>query len=153
MIEHLELLRRHGAWADARLLAALKAAPEPPSGVLRELAHVRGAQATWLARIAGEEPLLPIWPELTLAELEEVGAVLDEKARLLHAGLDAAGLEQVVRYVNSRGEAFATPLHDVLLHVALHGQYHRGKANAGLRAAGLEPVAVDYIAWSRLGRP
>jgi len=89
MIEHLDLLRRHGVWADARMLAALKAASEPPAGVLRELAHVRGAQATWLARIAGEEPLLAIWPDLTVAELEEVGAVLDEKARELHTGLGA----------------------------------------------------------------
>ena len=153
MIEHLDLLRRHSAWADARLLAALRAAPVPPPVVLRELAHVRGAQANWLARIAGEEPLLAIWPDLTVDELAEVGAVLDDQARVLHEGLVDADAERVVSYRNSRGEAFETPLGDVLLHLALHGQYHRGKANAGLRAAGLEPVAVDYIAWSRLGRP
>lgn len=46
MIEYLDSLRRHGVWADARLLQAVKAAPNPPADVLRELAHVRGAQAT-----------------------------------------------------------------------------------------------------------
>lgn len=153
MIERLDLLRRHGAWSDARMLAALKAAPSPPEGALRELAHVRGAQATWLARIAGAEPSLAIWPELSVSELEEVGEVLDASSRELHAGLSPRDLDAAVRYSNSRGEAFETPLVDVLVHVALHGQYHRGKANAGLRAAGAEPAAVDYIAWIRLGRP
>jgi uncharacterized damage-inducible protein DinB len=153
MIERLDLLRRHGAWADARLLAALEAAPTPPKGVLRELAHVRGAQATWLARIAGGEPSLAIWPELSVGELGRVGRELDGSWHELHAGLNEADLDRAVRYANSRGERFETPLVDVLLHVALHGQYHRGKANAGLRAAGVEPASVDYIAWSRLGRP
>lgn len=153
MIERLELLRRHGAWSDARMLAALKAAPCPPEVALRELAHVRGAQATWLARIAGVEPSLAIWPDLAVSELQAVGEELDAASRDLHAGLTPADLDTAVRYRNSRGEPFETPLIDVLLHVALHGQYHRGKANAGLRAAGAEPVAVDYIAWSRLGRP
>ena len=91
MIERLDLLRRHGAWSDARMLAALKAAPSPPEEALRELAHVRGAQATWLARIAGAEPSLAIWPELSVSELEEVGEVLDASSRELHAGLCFAG--------------------------------------------------------------
>ena len=29
LIDHLDRLRRHSAWADARLLAALEAAPPP----------------------------------------------------------------------------------------------------------------------------
>ncbi len=154
MIEHLELLRRHSAWADARLLTALKAAAASfPAGALREQAHVRGAQATWLARIAAEEPMLEIWPELTIDELEDVGKALDAKSFQVHFQLGPDDMTKVVRYRNSRGEPFETPLVDVLLHLSLHGQYHRGKANAGLRAVGAEPVAVDYILWSRLGRP
>lgn len=154
MIEHLDLLRRHAAWADARMLLALKAAAASfPAAALREQAHVRGAQATWLARIAGEEPILDIWPDLTVDELDEVGQVLDASSFELHARLGPEDVSRAVRYRNSRGEPFETPLSDVLYHLALHGQYHRGKVNAGLRSVGAEPVAVDYIAWSRLGRP
>ncbi len=153
MIERLDLLRRHAAWSDARMLSALRAAPVPPADVLRELAHVRGAQATWLARIAGVRPSLAIWPDLSLRQLEEVGEELDASSRELHAGFRPHDLDTLVDYTNSRGERFETPLVDVLVHVALHGQYHRGKANVGLRAAGAEPVAVDYIVWSRLGCP
>ena len=35
------------------------------------------------------------------------------------------------------------------LHLLLHGQYHRGKANAAVCDAGATPVGVDYIAWHR----
>lgn len=153
MLEHLDLLRRHGAWADARLLAALKAEPSAPEGVVRELAHIRGAQATWLARVGGKESSLAIWPDLTVRDIEGVGQALDAASQELHAGLGPGDVDGAVKYHNSRGEAFETPLLDVLVHVALHGQYHRGKVNAGLRAAGAEPVAVDYIAWCRWGRP
>lgn len=53
-----------------------------------------------------------------------------------------------VSYRNVAGEPFATPLGDILLHVMLHAQYHRGKANAALRVAG-RAAAVDYILWHR----
>jgi len=38
---------------------------------------------------------------------------------------------------------------DILLHVAMHGQYHRGQINQLLRGAGLEPISVDYIVFVR----
>ncbi len=153
MTEHLDLLRRHGVWADARMLTALRSATQVPPAALREQAHVRGTQATWLARVKGEQPLLEIWPDLTLDGLEEAGQVLDRMLHDLHSGLGRDDIGRVVSYHNSSGGPFETPLADILLHLALHGQYHRGKANAALRAAGVEPVAVDYIVWSRLGRP
>jgi uncharacterized damage-inducible protein DinB len=38
---------------------------------------------------------------------------------------------------------------DVLLHVALHGSYHRGQIAAAVRAAGGEPVNTDFVTWTR----
>ena len=37
----------------------------------------------------------------------------------------------------------------MLLQVALHGQYHRGKINLMLRQAGLPPTPTDYISFAR----
>lgn len=42
---------------------------------------------------------------------------------------------------------------ETALQVALHSMYHRGQANARLRAAGVEPPLVDYIVWLWLDRP
>ena len=51
--------------------------------------------------------------------------------------------------MNSAGQSFETPVSDMLLQVALHGQYHRGKINLLLRQAHLPPTPTDYIAFAR----
>lgn len=148
-VEHLRSLYTHGEWADQRLLRAARGAATPVPEALRELAHVRGSQEVWLARIERRVPTLPVWPELTLAELELAGASVDAAWRLRLADLDAEALHRQVEYTSSTGRAFITPLGEILLHLMTHGQYHRGKANAALRTAGAEAAGVDYILWHR----
>ena len=63
LLKHLESLRAHGEWADAHLLRAVEHAAPDVAEVIRELAHVRGAQDTWLARIQRRDPTIPVWPE------------------------------------------------------------------------------------------
>ena len=149
MIEQLRRMGAHGTWADARLLAAAEAAAGDITDVLRELAHVRGAQETWLARIEGRPATLPVWPSLTLSELARVGPPLDAQLDRTLSALTPSGLEAQVSYVTGAGQTFRTPLADILLHLLLHGQYHRGKANAALRAIDAAAVGGDYIAWQR----
>lgn len=150
--QYLLRLYHHGAWADARLVGAVRMAPRRATEALRELAHVRGSQETWLARVLDRAPRLAIWPDLDLPALERVGPPLDDALLDLVRGADEASLARVVVYRNRSGEQ-RTPLSDILFHLAMHGQYHRGKANAALRAAGAEPVNVDVITWSRAGSP
>lgn len=152
-LRHLEQLQRHGAWADARLLSAVRSAHSAVPVALRELAHVRGAQETWLARIEGRQPSLAVWPELSADDLERVGPELDRAWRELTTNLTPAALERVITYENSRGDPFESTLADIVLTISVHGHYHRGKVNVALRAAGAEPVLVDYLAWRRLGSP
>lgn len=149
MINHLVRLVAHSGWADARLMDAAQRATGDTAAVLRELAHVRGAQETWLARIDGRAATLPVWPTMTIEELARIGAGLDQQLRRLVTALTPAALEREVVYATTTGRTFRTPLADILLQVLTHGQYHRGKANAALRAMGAEVVAVDYIAWQR----
>lgn len=149
LLHHLEALHQHGVWADARFLEALRAAGAPPASVLRELAHVRGAQEAWHSRIQHRDPTLAVWPDLSLAELAVEGAKVDANYRVLFTALSPATLDQPISYTNSAGLPFTTEIVQILLHVFTHGQYHRGKANVALRAAGVEPVGVDYIAFLR----
>jgi len=58
-------------------------------------------------------------------------------------------LIKIISYKNSSGRAFQNSVRDVLMHVALHGQYHRGQINLQLRANGMEPVNVDFITFVR----
>ena len=142
-------LWEHCRWADRQILAALTELPEVPAPVLRELNHLLGADEVWLARLNQRTSRAPVWPELTLSE---VGALADA----VHGGfeeylgsLDDSRLTALVPYQNSAGLAFETPINEILLHVALHAQYHRGKINALLRLAGQAPVPTDFITFSR----
>lgn len=146
-------LQRHSTWADARLLNALRDAAASVPEAVRELAHVRGSQETWLARIEGRRPSLEVWPELSLDELDRVGSELDRAWLDLVSGLDSDALDRVIAYENNSGVSTESVVSDILLAVIVHSQYHRGKVNVALRVAGAEPVLVDYMAWRRLGSP
>lgn len=148
MIPYLQHLATHSAWADARLLDAVTRTSGDRTAVLRELGHIRGAQAVWLSRLDGTAPLLPVWPTLTVDELARHGATLDAAWRQVVDALTPDVIEQYVSYRNLAGAERRTKLGDILVHLFTHGQMHRGKANAALRVMGAEPVSVDYIAWA-----
>jgi uncharacterized damage-inducible protein DinB len=112
-------------------------------------AHVLGAELIWLDRIEGQEQSVAVWPPANLDEC----LVLSLRSRRRYAAfldtLHPRDCSRSVSYCNSAGRAFKTPLVDILLHVALHGSYHRGQISMLLRDAGSEPRATDYIAFVR----
>lgn len=133
----------------------------PPAGdaaaaAVREMAHVLGAEEVWLARLQRRQRQAPVWPDLEPHVPDDRAAGL---ARLMDDGharlrsfvesLDETDLTRTVEYTNSAGRAFTNTVGEILVHVALHGQYHRGKVNLMLRRGGLEPAPADYIAMVR----
>ena len=150
MLTDLKQLLDHASSADREVLRALGAHPvRVPPEALREMAHIIGAQEVWLARLEGRVPRLAVWPELTLSdiepELERVHASLSQYL----ASREEASLSDVISYTNSAGRSFRDKASDILLHVFLHSQYHRGRINLLLRQAGLDPAHADFIAFVR----
>jgi uncharacterized damage-inducible protein DinB len=141
-------LREHAAWADEALMGALRAAPEA-AGARRELAHVLGAEANWLARLEARRADIAIWPELDDDALDALRRTVRRDFDAYLGRLDERDLDASVTYRNSAGASFTNSVGDVLLHVAMHGQYHRGKVNAMLRAADASPAPVDFIGFVR----
>ncbi|HEY0995581.1 MAG TPA: DinB family protein [Gemmatimonadaceae bacterium] len=139
----------HAAWTDVALLSALESVAEPPAQALREYAHVLGAEETWLSRLQGRASRAAVWPELTRAGAAQLGRELRAGYEAHLASLTDEALDLAVTYTNSAGRTFSTPAGDILLHVVLHGQYHRGKVNLLLRQAGMEPAPVDFIGFVR----
>jgi uncharacterized damage-inducible protein DinB len=148
-VTYLRRLADHLAWADGQVCAALRAAPRADPGWLELYAHVVAAEHLWLRRIAGRAAEVAVWPALDLdgcarlgeANVRELGALLDTLA--------PADLGRGVAYVNSAGQSFENTVEDILLHVALHGAYHRGQIAAAMRRGGAEPAPTDYIAFIR----
>lgn len=137
-------------WANERILAHLRT-QEPNEQALRLFAHILHAEQVWLTRLLGQDSShIALWPD---ADLSDCSRRVEENHQNFSAYLatleDDGSLEKVITYKNQTGASYSTSVHDILTHVALHGQYHRGQINAMLRAAGAEPINVDYITYVR----
>ncbi len=149
---YLERLLAHTAWANGRVLDCLRAAPTPERRALRLFSHLLTAEQIYLARMRGQDPWpQDFWPELSLAECAALITENRTGYAAFFATLTEEGLRTRVRYRNSQGLEFRTPIEDMLMHVALHSVYHRGQISAALRVAGEEPVNTDFITFVREG--
>lgn len=92
---------------------------------------------------------MAVWPQLSLDACAELAAATHAGFAALMEGLNTAGMEREIPYTNSAGSSFRTRVSDILMHVALHGCYHRGQVALLLRLAGHEPQPTDYIAFAR----
>lgn len=148
MIQRLKRLVDHLGWANRRALKAVRNSSDPEAR--RLLSHVLAAERVWLARIeTGDSSELEIWPELSLSECADLLERNIADLRRLLAGRSEADLKRRIGYRNSKGEPFETPLEEILLHLLLHGTYHRGQIALRLRDAGDEPVNTDFVTFVR----
>ncbi|MGQ0713544.1 MAG: DinB family protein [Gemmatimonadaceae bacterium] len=147
-MNHVRALLDHMAWADERILESLRR-PGIPGRALQLYAHVLGAEHVWLARLEQRPAGMAVWPELTLDECESVARENARGFRACIGRLTADDLPRTVHYRNSAGREFDSGIEEILLHVALHGAYHRGQVTLLVRDAGAEPAPTDYIAMVR----
>jgi RimJ/RimL family protein N-acetyltransferase/uncharacterized damage-inducible protein DinB len=147
-LRHFITLLGHMAWADARCRRALEGAPPEPRA-FRLLAHILDAEHVWIARLRGQPPEVSTWAELDLTACGDLARRNETELREFIFSLAPSDLRRLVRYRNSAGLDFSSTVEDILLHLFLHGTYHRGQVALLLRAAGGEPAATDYIAFAR----
>lgn len=148
LLDHIRRLWSHRDWADEVLSAEIDAVAGDPR-TWREYTHVLAAEETWLARLEGRAASVGVWPDLDRSELEDLRSDVGVAYRRYLAILEPDDLQREVDYTNSAGDEFRNTVLDILTHVALHGQYHRGKINLMLRVGGSDPVPFDYIGWVR----
>jgi len=148
-VQHLTKLVAHLAWADDRVLAALRSATAPDPSCLALFAHVLAAEHVWLARLKGDAPQHPVWPTLTLEACAGLVQANQRELTTYIGRLSAAELPRGITYTNSAGQQFTSSIEDILLHVSLHGMYHRGQIAWALRRGGGVPMPTDYIAFVR----
>jgi len=139
----------HLVWADDRVRDALRACSAPPPRAVELYAHILGAEEVWLSRLAGSTSRLAVWPAVALGDLEAAARDAQRGWRDFLQGLASPDLHREVAYVNSAGQAFSSRVLDIILHVCLHGAYHRGQIALLLRGIGAAPAPTDYIAFVR----
>jgi uncharacterized damage-inducible protein DinB len=147
----IQRLFDHVFWADARVLDRLRADDAGAVGV-GLFSHLLAAEQVWLARIRGEDSArISIWPDLTIQECSTLATELREGYQGLLADSWPGGTDRLVTYRNSTGREFSSSVGDILMHVALHGSYHRGQIAARMRDEGIDPINSDFITFAREG--
>ena len=127
MFQHLD-------WANLRILEALKAIGDRNHQTKRLFSHLLLAEEVWFNRLEGlDSNPQAIWTELTIEECSNLVMKNQQSFSGLLSGLSETTMEDVIVYKNSTGQEFSTSVGDILTHVALHGQYHRGQINRLLR--------------------
>jgi len=149
MFNHIKKLFAHLFWADARVVESFRALTDPGAKAIEIFAHVLGAEHIWLARLKQEPPSVPVWPELSVEQCGALALVNQLGYNEFIDSLDSDDLGREISYANSAGLAFRSTVEDVLLHVALHGGYHRGQVALLVRSSGNAPAGTDYIAFVR----
>lgn len=149
-METIQSMFKHVHWANLRILDTLKDSDEENKQAKNLFSHILHAENVWLTRIKGADSShLPIWAEVSLDSCAEMVDHNNHNFTEYLSNLSNSELDQILIYKNSKGDEFQNSMRDILTHVALHGQYHRGQINQLLRGAGLEPISVDYITFRR----
>lgn len=141
----------YDAWANQEVLASLRGTPQPPARSLKFIAHILASQRLWLERLEEKAQTLPVWPEFTLEQCENLAVDQSELWKHYLKASSEAGLAKSVGYRNSKGETWKSRKDDILMHVITHSAYHRGQIAADMRTAGLTPAYTDFIHSVRQG--
>ena len=149
MTSQLARLFAHLGWADQAVVAALRQTPTPAQDWLELFGHVLGSEHVWLARIEGREPQVPVWPTLTIDECASLAQVNHQGYLEMLERVDPSRLGAMIHYRNSAGREFGSTIEDILLHVCMHGSYHRGQIARAMRQGGAVPAPTDYIGYVR----
>ena len=143
----LQRLLAYDAWANREALASMRSAGQRERAA-KLLAHIIAGNWLWLSRMRREKSPMDVWPELSLEQCAaEISKLEDDWQKFLRT----ADLSAQSSYQNSKGEKFSSRQADILMHVVMHGAYHRGQIAAAIRAAGSEPAYTDFIHCIRQG--
>jgi uncharacterized damage-inducible protein DinB len=151
-------LYAYNDWVNDRLLALAERLPAERTrerfeasfdSIQGTFAHILGAEIIWLSRWRGISPT-KLQGGDDFADLAAIRARWQEQRREREAfldGLTTERLQQPLSYVNTRGEPFAYPLWQMLVHVVNHGTHHRSEVAELLTRAGHPPPPTDLLVY------
>ena len=157
----VKTLKQHlaySAWASRRLVEAAAKLSEAEltrdlgtadKSMLGTLVHVFAADRVWLARVRGHVPgrFIDLEHDMKMSVLEaDWPAVLTGWQEHLDG---VADVTVPVSYNDLKGNAYTTPLWQIVLHVVNHATHHRGQASGFLRNMGHPPPPLDLIFYYR----
>lgn len=150
MYASITQLIRHMAWADEAFLDFLEKTREEVQEARRLMAHIVLAEHIWMSRIhARDTGSLTPWSDVASEECVRMSKRNALEYSALVEETTEGQMEKVIVYKTTKGVEYRSRLGDILVHVALHGSYHRGQMAAALRNQHLAPPSTDFILYCR----
>jgi len=143
-------LFEYDSTVNFQLLNLLRELPSTDVKTRSIFSHILSAKVVWIKRLQKQSLSgIEIWPDLTWDECE---VLIQENRKTYRSYLEGKSdddLKSLLQYQNSKGKEFSTPIRDILMHVIIHGGYHRGQIARAVRQSGNEPINTDYITYVR----
>jgi uncharacterized damage-inducible protein DinB len=150
MLEYVLKLMAHEHWANAELLKALRSLPEVPPRTRELVRHLFAAHMLWDKRFHGEAiAKFDFFPDVSLDKCAALNESFAEKWRQYLQALPQPLEAQTISFTGLDGNSHTYRVVDVLTQLHSHSVHHRAQIVVDMRAAGLEPVATDYILFCR----
>jgi uncharacterized damage-inducible protein DinB len=143
-------------WADRGLYEAVsnnidRLTKEDAWIMLRVLDHIHAVDKIFQHHLCGlphtfQAPRSEVMP--TLEELASSAREVDDWYAAYVAGLSAGDFEEPVEFTFTSGKPARMKRGEIILHVCMHGTYHRGNAGALLQLRGLTPsrdAITDFL--------
>lgn len=142
---------RYDQWAALRISEAAIAAGEVPERFTVLFSHVLAAQAIWLDRMEGNVASGDVWPIYAPESWKD--RINANSERLLTFIATCGDFNRAIDYTNTQGKAFRNTVNQILSHLFMHGQYHRGQMMQLLRPHVDKAPALDMISYFRESVP
>jgi len=141
---------QHMSWADKQIILAISKQTESMDKAQALLGHIVSAEYIWLSRIGRKDigSFTP-WTKLSIKECSELSEENYKGYMKIVEGMTDQLADSIIQYKTTKGDEMESRMGDILLHVGLHGSYHRGQIAAILKVNGFPPPSTDYILYCR----
>ena len=153
MIELIQSLFAHMAWADAALLKAVSGLDGAfgDDELRRWLHHIVTVQSFFLSLFQQRPFDMQRWKQIpgTMDEMERLFEEAHADGAAYSAHLEEAALAHTIEFPVPAFKDFHPAVRDALMQVVMHSEHHRAQVATRLRALGGTPPTIDYIVWVR----
>jgi uncharacterized damage-inducible protein DinB len=143
----LEQLLAHELWGNLRVLDAMRSCDTLPDRAMILVAHMAASQHVWISRITNQTHTMAVFPVLSIDDCEAL--FRKHHTQLMAWAKDTETLQRIVAYRTTTGSSFENTVEELIAHLCLHAQYHRGQINQLIKPIATTTHDVDYIQYLR----
>jgi uncharacterized damage-inducible protein DinB len=137
----------HEQWGNHLVVQTMHGMEEIPNRAATLIGHMVASQHVWISRIQGVQFTMDVFPALSL---DACGVYFDaHHKQLMQWAQNPEMRHSTIAYTTTAGVAHTNTVEELLSHICLHSQYHRGQINQLIRPLVELTHDVDYIQYLR----